>query len=48
MGKTFIIIGLLFIVLGGLLIFKVPLPIGKLPGDITIKGEHVQFYPLDA
>jgi hypothetical protein len=44
MGKFLVIIGLVIAVIGVLLIFKVPIPFGKLPGDIVIKGEHVQFY----
>lgn len=44
MGKILIIIGILLVIAGTLLIFKVPLPFGKLPGDIAIKGEHFQFY----
>jgi hypothetical protein len=44
MGKLLIILGVILVVAGLLLVFKVPLPFGKLPGDIAIKGEHVQFY----
>jgi hypothetical protein len=44
MGKILVIIGLLITVIGLLLIFKVPIPFGKLPGDIAYKGEHVQIY----
>lgn len=44
MGKVLVIIGFIVIVIGVLLIYKVPIPFGKLPGDIVIKGEHVQFY----
>ncbi len=44
MGKLLIILGLVLVVVGLLVIFKVPIPFGKLPGDIAIKGEHVQFY----
>lgn len=44
MGKTLVIIGLVIVVIGLLMIFKVPIPFGKLPGDIAIKGENVQFY----
>jgi uncharacterized membrane protein len=44
MGKVLVIIGFVVVIIGLLLIFKVPIPFGKLPGDIAIKGEHVQFY----
>ena len=44
MGKLLIILGVILVVAGLLLVFKVPHPFGKLPGDIAIKGEHVQFY----
>ncbi len=44
MGKSLVIIGLVIVVIGVLLILKVPIPFGKFPGDIAIKGEHVQFY----
>lgn len=44
MGKFFVIIGLVIVIIGVLMIFKLPIPFGKLPGDIAIKGEHVQFY----
>lgn len=44
MGKVLIIIGLVLIIIGIFVIFKVPIPFGKLPGDISIEGEHVQFY----
>lgn len=44
MGKFLIIIGTLLIVLGILFVLKIPLPFGKLPGDIAVKGEHVSFY----
>lgn len=44
MGKILIIIGLFIAVVGILLVLKVPIPFGKLPGDISIKGEHFQFY----
>lgn len=44
MGKILVILGAILLIVGLLLIFKVPIPFGKLPGDIAIKGEHVQFY----
>jgi hypothetical protein len=44
-GKTLIVIGCLFIVVGVILMFigRVPL-LGKLPGDITIQKKNVTFY----
>ena len=44
-GKTLIVIGCLFIIVGVLLMFigRVPL-LGKLPGDITIQKKNVTFY----
>ena len=44
MGKILIIAGIMLVIAGVLVLFKVPIPFGKLPGDIAIKGEHVQFY----
>lgn len=44
MGKILIILGLVLIVIGILLVFKVPIPFGNMPGDVTVKGEHFQFY----
>jgi hypothetical protein len=44
MGKLLIILGIVLVALGLMLIFKVPIPLGRLPGDIAIKGEHFQFY----
>jgi len=43
-GKTLIIIGLLIILIGILLLYKVPLPFGNLPGDIVIKGKNSTIY----
>ncbi len=45
MGKILIIIGLLLVIAGILVTYKIHIPfLGKLPGDIYIQGEHVQFY----
>ncbi|WP_068467070.1 DUF2905 domain-containing protein [Candidatus Protochlamydia phocaeensis] len=45
MGKLLIIVGLIFVIAGLLITFKISIPFfGKMPGDIVIKGEHVQFY----
>jgi hypothetical protein len=44
-GKTLIVFGIIFIVVGVFLIFmhKIPL-IGKLPGDIYIQKKNFTFY----
>lgn len=47
MGKLLIILGVILIIAGLLFIYKVPIPLGKLPGDIVIttpKGKNIQFY----
>jgi len=44
MGKLLIIIGLFVVICGILMIFKIPLPFGNLPGDVAIKGENYSFY----
>ncbi|MBO9702330.1 MAG: DUF2905 domain-containing protein [Sporocytophaga sp.] len=45
LGKGLIIVGIIFIVIGLILLFsdKIPL-LGKLPGDIAIKGKNWSFY----
>jgi hypothetical protein len=45
LGKGLIIVGILLIMIGLVVIFfdKIPL-IGKLPGDIAIKGKNWSFY----
>jgi hypothetical protein len=48
-ARMFIIFGLLFLVIGGLIyVFgRVGIPVGRLPGDIKIKGENFTcFIPL--
>ena len=46
MGRALIFIGGLLLVLGLLLTFagKINLPIGRLPGDIVIRGKNTTFY----
>jgi hypothetical protein len=45
MGKVFIILGVLFIVIGLAFTFGDKIPfLGKLPGDIYIKRERFSFY----
>ncbi len=45
LGKGLIIGGIIFIVIGLILLYsdKIPL-LGKLPGDISIKGKNWSFY----
>ncbi len=42
MGKLFIAVGILFIIIGALMVFGVKL--FKLPGDIYIEKENFSFY----
>jgi hypothetical protein len=46
LAKIFIIIGLAFLVIGGLLYLasRLDLPQGRLPGDIRIQGKGVTVY----
>ncbi len=46
MGKVFMLIGIVLLVLGLLLTFfeKLPLGLGRLPGDIMIKKDNFTFY----
>ncbi|CUI17601.1 hypothetical protein PNK_1997 [Candidatus Protochlamydia naegleriophila] len=45
MGKLIVIIGILLVIAGFFITFKGSIPlIGKMPGDIVIKGEGFQFY----
>ncbi len=44
-GKLLIMLGIMLIVLGGVVMIVGKLtPLGSLPGDIFIKGEHSSFY----
>ena len=44
-GKSLILVGILFIVIGGVFLLAQRFPlIGKLPGDIYIKRENFSFY----
>jgi hypothetical protein len=47
-GRVLIVVGLLIAVVGAVMVFGSRIPIlGHLPGDITIKGDHVTiFIPL--
>lgn len=46
LARIFIILGVIFLVIGGLiyLSFSLHLPLGHLPGDIQIKGKNGDFY----
>jgi hypothetical protein len=46
LGRTLIVLGLLVAVLGVIvsLAEKVPIRLGRLPGDIVIRGKHSVFY----
>ncbi len=44
-GRLLILVGLVLTAVGGLLVLAGKLPwLGKLPGDIYYKGDHVTFY----
>lgn len=43
-GKLFIVVGIIFIVMGLTLMFFTKLPFGRLPGDIVIKKDNFTFY----
>lgn len=48
-GKMLIGLGLLLVLLGAamLLAARLGLPLGRLPGDVSIRGKHVSvFFPL--
>jgi len=45
LGKMIVMMGALLIVIGLVLWFAPKIPfLGKLPGDITIKGDHYRIY----
>jgi hypothetical protein len=46
LGRTLLIVGALLALVGALFYFggKLPLRIGRLPGDIVHRGEHTTFY----
>ncbi len=44
MAKIFILIGILFIIIGLILYFFKDFPLFHLPGDIVIKKENFTFY----
>jgi hypothetical protein len=44
MQKTLIIIGILILILGLFWPLAKEIPFGRLPGDISVKGEKYSFY----
>lgn len=46
LGRTLLLLGGLLVILGALFYFggKLPLRLGRLPGDIVHRGEHSTFY----
>jgi hypothetical protein len=46
LGRTFIALGLIILVLGVILSIgeKLPIRLGRLPGDIVIRGKNSVFY----
>lgn len=46
MGRALIIIGLGFVALGAVMILgeRLPIKLGRLPGDIVIRGKNSTFY----
>ena len=46
LGRTLVFVGGLLMVLGLVLILagKINLPIGRLPGDIVVRGKNTTFY----
>ena len=48
MQKTIIIIGILILLVGLFWPMAKEIPLGRLPGDISVKGEKYSFYfPID-
>lgn len=46
LGRTLLFLGALLLVLGAFFYFgaKLPFRLGKLPGDVTARGQHSTFY----
>ena len=46
LGRVLLVFGALLVLLGAIFYFgaKLPLRLGKLPGDIIYHGEHTTFY----
>ena len=45
-GRLFIALGILLVLAGGLVLLagRFGLPLGRLPGDIAVRGKHFAFY----
>ena len=45
-GKLLLVVGVVMIAAGALLLFgaRLPLRLGRLPGDISYQGKHSSFY----
>jgi hypothetical protein len=44
LGRILLLVGIVFVVIGGLAMAGVRLPFGRLPGDIAIEGERGGIY----
>lgn len=45
MGKLLVLVGIILVIAGLFLTFNISIPfLGKLPGDITVKGDNYSFY----
>ena len=46
MGRVFLVLGIVLVVVGGLFVLlgRTGLPLGRLPGDIVYKGKNTTFY----
>jgi hypothetical protein len=46
LGKALVGLGLLLVVVGSVVLLagRIGLPLGRLPGDVTYKGNHVSVY----
>lgn len=43
-GRLVLVIGVVLVLIGGLAVFGIRLPFGRLPGDIAIEGERGGIY----
>ncbi len=43
-GRLFIALGIVSIIIGLIFLFNLKIPLGKLPGDIIIKNKNSTFY----
>ena len=44
LGRILVVIGIVLVVVGGMAMFGVRLPFGRLPGDIVIQGDRGTIY----